>query len=63
MHDVDEAISLLTGMPAGEANEQGLVPEGTINYLVAAELAQMSLLRQDYASSGRKRRKKRGEES
>ncbi len=63
VHDVDEAISLLTGMPAGEANEQGLVPEGTINYLVAAELAQMSLLRQDYASSGRKRRKKRGEES
>ncbi len=62
VHDVDEAIALLTGVPAGAANEQGLVPEGSVNYLVAAELAQLSLLRQDYASSGRKRRKKRGED-
>lgn len=62
VHDVDEAIALLTGVPAGEANEQGIVPEGTINYLVAMELTQMSLLRQEYAASGRKRRKKRGED-
>ncbi len=62
VHDVDEAIALLTGVPAGVADEQGLVAEGSVNYLVAAELAQLSLLRQDYAASSRKRRKKRGED-
>lgn len=62
VHDVDEAIALLTGVPAGEANEQGMVPEGTINYLVASELTQMSMLRQEYAASGRKKRRKRGED-
>ena len=62
VHDVDEAIAILTGIPAGEANEQGLVPEGTVNYLVATELAQMSLLRQEFGASSSKKRKKRGED-
>jgi lon-related putative ATP-dependent protease len=51
--DVDQAIELLTGLPAGEANEEGLVPEGTINYLVAAQLAELSALRQAFATAGR----------
>ena len=62
VRDVDQAIALLTGVAAGVPNEQGVVPEGSINYLVATELAQLSLLRQDYAASGRKKRKKRGED-
>ena len=62
VRDVDQAISLLTGLAAGEPDEKGVVPEGSINYLVATELAQMSLLRQEYASSGIKRRKRRGED-
>jgi|Laugresp1bdmlbsn_1035097.scaffolds.fasta_scaffold219508_1 hypothetical protein len=41
-----------------QANEQGIVPEGSVNYLVGAELIQLSLLRREYLSSGRKRRKK-----
>ncbi len=53
VHSVDDAIELLTGIPAGEANEEGLVPEGTINFLVAAQLAELSALRQAYASAGR----------
>ena len=61
VRDVDEAIALLTGMPAGVANAQGLVPEGTINFLVASELLQMSMLRQEFASGGRRKRRKRGE--
>jgi predicted ATP-dependent protease len=53
VEDVDQAIELLTGVPAGEANEEGLVPEGTINYLVAAQLAELSALRQSFAAAGR----------
>ena len=52
---VDEAIELLTGVPAGVPDEQGVVPEGTLNYLVAAQLAEMSAVRQAFASSGRRR--------
>ena len=53
VEDVDQAIELLTGVPAGEANEEGLVPAGTINYLVAAQLAELSALRQSFAAAGR----------
>ena len=62
VHDVDQAISLLTGVDAGAADERGVVPEGSINYLVATELAQMSLLRQEFGASGRRKRRKRGED-
>ncbi|MGB7987782.1 MAG: Lon-insertion domain-containing protein, partial [Candidatus Methylophosphatis roskildensis] len=56
---VDEAIALLTGVPAGETDDSGLVPEGSINYLVAAALAEMSAMRQSYAGTGRSRRRER----
>ncbi len=56
---VDEAIALLTGVPAGEPDENGVVPEGSINYMVAAQLAEMSVMRQSYASAGRSRRRER----
>ena len=47
--NVDEAIELLTGVPAGLPDEQGVVPEGSVNYLVAAQLIQFSSLRQLYS--------------
>lgn len=53
VEEVDQAIELLTGVPAGEPDEQGVVAEGTINYLVATQLADMSALRQAYAAAGR----------
>jgi lon-related putative ATP-dependent protease len=53
VEDVDQAIELLTGVPAGQANDEGLVPEGTINYLVAAQLAELSALRQAFAMAVR----------
>lgn len=53
---VDEAIALLTGVPAGEPNDEGVVPEGSINYLVAAALAEMSVMRQNFGRAGRSRR-------
>lgn len=52
--DVDQAVGLLTGVPAGEPDEQGVVPEGTVNYLVATQLAEMSALRQTFSAAGRR---------
>ena len=61
--DVDQAIELLTGVPAGEPNEKGEVPQGTMNYLVATQLAELSALRQAYgAATHGKRRKHRRDE-
>ena len=45
---VDEAIELLTGVPAGRANDHGAFPEGSINHLVASEIASMSALRRSF---------------
>ncbi|MCP5277022.1 MAG: AAA family ATPase [Thiobacillus sp.] len=53
VRNVDEAIELLTGLPAGEADENGLVPEGSINYLVATQLAELSALRQAFATAAK----------
>lgn len=46
--DVDEAIELLTGMPAGAPDEEGNIPEGSINYLVASQIAEMTAQRQSF---------------
>lgn len=46
--DVDEAIELLTGVPAGAPDEEGAVPAGSMNYLVASRLLDLSALRQMY---------------
>ncbi|MFA7268114.1 MAG: ATP-binding protein [Sterolibacterium sp.] len=53
--EVDQAIELLTGIQAGMPDEQGVVPEGSVNYLVATQLAEMSALRQAFGSSGKRR--------
>lgn len=43
---VDDAIELLTGLKIGEANEKGVIPEGTINYIVATSLIELHAARQ-----------------
>ena len=50
--DVDQAIELLTGVPAGTPNAKGEVPPGTINHLVASRLVELSLLRQAWSGGG-----------
>ena len=50
---VDEAIALLTDVPAGEPDEQGMVPQGTVNFRVAAQLAELSAAKQAFAAAGR----------
>jgi len=39
---VDQGIEILTGMPAGEPDEEGNYPEGTVNGLVQAELIKLA---------------------
>jgi lon-related putative ATP-dependent protease len=53
--DADQAIALLTGLPAGARDSRGREPDGSVNQLVAARLAQLSLDRQRY-STGQPRR-------
>ena len=47
--DVDQAIALLTGIPAGTPDPQGKYPEGTVNHAVAARLWELFQLRQQYS--------------
>ncbi len=56
---VDAAIELLTGVPAGEPDAEGLIPENSINYLVAVRLVEMSALRQEFGGARKARREKR----
>ncbi len=39
---VDQGVQILTGVPAGERDEEGNYPEGSINYLVEEHLEQMA---------------------
>ncbi len=47
---VDEGIEILTGAPAGQADDQGEFPEGTINYLVNENLDELSRRLKEYES-------------
>lgn len=47
---VDGAIEVLTGRPAGVPDSTGRLPQGCINQLVTARLAQMSRDRQTFAA-------------
>ncbi len=51
---VDQAIGLLTGLPAGEANAKGIYPEGSVNRKVAARLAELTEIRKSLARPPRK---------
>ncbi len=52
---VDQAIEVLTGMPAGEPHAMGGA-ESTINGRVAKRLGELTALHQSYAGGGRTRR-------
>jgi len=45
---IDQGIALLTGVPAGEIDEDGTYPEGTINRLVADRLAELAQKRRSF---------------
>ena len=48
VENIDQAITLLTGLPAGEADANGGYPEGSINYRVAARLMELNSISQSY---------------
>jgi lon-related putative ATP-dependent protease len=45
---IDEGIEILTGISAGDQDEGGSYPEGTINYLVQNRLSRMAELAKDW---------------
>jgi lon-related putative ATP-dependent protease len=47
INTVDEAISLLTGLPAGERNAEGEFPEDSVNYKVEQRLLEMAKLKHE----------------
>lgn len=48
VENIDQAITLLTGSPAGAADAHGAYPEGSINDRVAARLTELSTISQSY---------------
>jgi len=58
VNDVDQAIGMLTGLPAGRPDENGIIPAGTVNYLVARALAEMSDMRREFGTTGSRGRKR-----
>ncbi len=49
VENVDQAISLLTGLPAGEADAKGVYAEGSVNRKVAARLHELTEIRKSFA--------------
>jgi predicted ATP-dependent protease len=49
---VDQAIELLTGIPAGSPDAKGQVPVGSVNHRVATQLTRLSLVRQAWGALG-----------
>ena len=47
---IDEGIEILTGIPAGERDEAGNFPEGTVNHRVEARLIQLAEMRKSFAA-------------
>jgi len=48
---VDEALELLTGLPAGAPDAQGQMPAGSVNARIAAGLERLAQLRREFARS------------
>jgi len=49
--NVDEALALLTGLPAGERDEEGKFPEGTVNQRVEARLIELAEKQHSFGES------------
>lgn len=55
VENVDQAIALLTGLPAGEADAKGIYPANSINRKVAARLDELTKIRKSFARPPQKR--------
>jgi len=60
VENVDQAIAILTGLPAGVADTKGDYPEGSINRKVKARLAELTEIQRSFAKHpGKKSGKKK----
>jgi predicted ATP-dependent protease len=50
---IDQGIEILTGLPAGEPDEQGDYPEGSVNHLVERRLAELVEKRQAFSAAAK----------
>jgi predicted ATP-dependent protease len=55
VENVDQAIAILTGQPAGEAGANGDYPEGSVNGRVAARLSRLTEIRASFARPPRRK--------
>ena len=46
---VDQALELLTGLPAGAPDEKGEMPEGSVNFRIATGLQKLARMRREFA--------------
>ena len=49
VESVDQAIAILTGLPAGKADGKGNYPEGSVNHKVVVRLAELTRIRESFA--------------
>jgi predicted ATP-dependent protease len=57
VENVDQAMELLTGVPAGEPDANGVVPKESVNYFVMVQLMHLSQIRKDNAVAAPVRRR------
>ncbi|MCK9283487.1 MAG: AAA family ATPase [Rhodocyclaceae bacterium] len=50
VNTIDEAMELLTGLPAGQPDEKGEIPQDSVNFQIAVQLAELAEMRQNYGS-------------
>ena len=50
VESIDQGIEILTSKPAGERDEEGSYPEGSINYLVEEQLSRLAEKRQEFSA-------------
>ncbi|ADE11434.1 Lon protease family protein [Sideroxydans lithotrophicus] len=55
VENVDQALALLTGLPAGEADAKGIYPADSVNRKVAARLAELAEIRKTFAKPAQKK--------
>jgi lon-related putative ATP-dependent protease len=58
---INQGIELLTGLPAGERDQEGNFPEGSVNYLVEQRLIELAKKRGRFAEAGREAPDEEGE--
>ncbi|MCL4758959.1 MAG: Lon protease family protein [Rhodocyclaceae bacterium] len=58
--DVDQAMALLTGLPAGVPDAKGVLPRGSINYRIAAAVREMASLQRAWEDGDARGRARRG---